>query len=74
MAKLISVHNSIFTRPLDPYQKENPCFQMLILGNYTDEEMRRFGLDQDVFQDEFRKISGRTDVRIDSVLWQSYFR
>ncbi len=44
------------------------------MGNYTDDDMRNFGADPDVFQEQFHNISGRTDVKFDLMPWHSYFR
>ncbi len=67
-------HERIAVRPLDPDNESYPFFQIIAMGNFTDVEIHKFNSEPESIQGFLHDISGRTDLTVESVRWQSYFR
>ncbi len=61
-------------RPFSPHDANNTSFNIVITGSYSAEKMKNIAASPEALQNAFYAISGRTDVKIDSVQWVSYFR
>ncbi len=67
-------HERIAVRPLDPDNDSYPFFQFMAMGNFTDDEIHKLNSAPEAIQGFLHNVSGRTDLTVESVRWQSYFR